>query len=116
MKFSRKPIFDGTILSRSGDAGTSGRERLGDDAGELREHERDSEPAERHGREVVPQVVDLWAEHDEPVEAAAGVQDAAGDEERSLPDAAGQLAGHPTFIHAVERSGNQRPQTHRLKP
>ena len=71
----------------------SGRQGLGDDAGELREDAGDAEAAEHHRREVVAQVVDVGAEHHQAVQAAAGVEDAAGDEDRTLPDAAGELAG-----------------------
>ena len=40
-----------------------------------------------------PQVVDLGAEHEQPVQTAARVEDAADEEDRSLPDRAGEPAG-----------------------
>ena len=49
------------------DAGAAGWQCLGHDAGELREDERDPEPAEHHRREVVAQVVDVRAEHHQAV-------------------------------------------------
>ena len=75
------------------DAGAAGWQCLRDHAGELGEDERDSKPAEQHRREEVAQVVIVRAEHRQPEQAASGVQDATGDEERSLPDPAGELAG-----------------------
>ena len=42
---------------------------------------RDTEAAEHHRREEVAQVVDVRAEHRQAEQAAAGEQDAAGDED-----------------------------------